>query len=165
MITITKVNSVTSSVGRSAHLTKRISGQLNPVNKSSTLHRLCESNYQLLIRLIPELHQLKCSAVALATTKPPLHLSLIDKTAHTVTLELNHLFEASATTSFEPALKLRIYLDVQSAEVLSAHNHPDIAQTWKTTQSSRAVMDYKWSLNYFLEKWLYHCLDVGYQFK
>ncbi|NTV79110.1 MAG: DUF1249 domain-containing protein, partial [Clostridiales bacterium] len=28
-----------------------------------------------------------------------------------------------------------------------------------------AIMDYKWRLNYFLSKWLDHCLQADYQFQ
>ena len=57
------------------------------------------------------------------------------------------------------------YLDAESAEVLADHNRPHIAHALKRTERVEEIMDYKWSLNYFLEKWLNHCLRLGYRFE
>ena len=138
---------------------------LNPVNKSFCLHTLCESNYYKLLRLIPDLPQIGESAIASPAGKPTLHFRLIDKTPYTLTLELTHCFEDQTDAFFEPAVRIRAYLDAKTAEVLADHNRPHIEHAFRQTERADKIMDYKWTLNYFLEKWLNHCLQLGYCFE
>jgi uncharacterized protein len=138
---------------------------LNPVNKSFCLHTLCESNYYKLLRLIPDLPQIGESAMASPAGKPTLHFRLIEKTPYTLTLELTHCFEEQMDAFVEPAVRIRAYLDAETAEVLADHNRPHIAHAFRQTERCDKIMDYKWTLNYFLEKWLNHCLQLGYCFE
>lgn len=138
---------------------------LNPVNKSFCLHTLCESNYYKLLRLIPGLHRIGESAIASPAGKPTLHFRMIDKTPYTLTLELTHCFGDRMDAFVEPAVKIRAYLDAETAEVLADHNRPQIEHAFKQTERADEIMDYKWTLNYFLEKWLNHCLQLGYRFE
>lgn len=138
---------------------------LNPVNKSFCLYRLCESNYYKLVRLIPDLLQLDHSAIASAAGKPELHIRLVDRSPYTLTLELSHCFQENSKSLFEPAVKIRAYLDAKSVEVLADHNRPHLAQGAQPSMQADQIMDYKWSLNYFLDKWLNHCLRLGYRFE
>lgn len=137
---------------------------LNPVNKSYCLQTICESNYHKLLRLVPNLPSVNQLAVAYVDGKPSLYLNMIEKNPYTLTLELSHYFRENRESSFEPALKIRVYLDTQSVEVLCDHSRPFIRNAFHKNSSARDVLDYKWSLNYFLEKWLDHCLRYGYRF-
>jgi len=140
---------------------------LKPINKPCCLHSMCETNYFKLFRLAPNLLYIKDSAVAYANGKPALHLKVIDKTAYTLTLELSHCFEHDTESFFEPAVKIRAYLDAKTAEVLRDHVRSPAVYVLRKYSPSHAndLMDYKWSLNYFLEKWLNHCLQSDYQFE
>jgi len=137
---------------------------VNPVNKSICLEQVCASNYLKLFRLIPELTSVVDSAIGLAPHHAALHISIIEKTPYTITVELSHCFSGDLKALFAPAVKIRIYQDAQLAEVLSDHIRGEVAQVFKDAGHSREIMNYKWRLNYFLQKWLDHCLNKGYLF-
>ena len=136
----------------------------DPVNKSYWLASLCESNYLKLARLIPDLDLIPPSASAQVDGKPSLLLKLIERSPYTLTLELSHCFAWGFETLLEPAVILRVYLDARVVEVLSDHARPFVRDAIKDGITPRGVMDYKWSLNYFLSQWLDHCLESHYSF-
>ena len=136
----------------------------NPIYKSWCLEQLCESNYQKLLKLIPGLLTFKETAIGFAPNNTSLHVAVIESTPYTMTVELNHCFNKNSDEFLEPAVKIRIYLDAQLAEVLSDHVRASVAQIFKDPGPSREIMNYKWRLNYFLQKWLDHCLKKDYQF-
>lgn len=140
-------------------------GALNPVNKSFCLEKLCESNFYKLMRLAPNLSQIDEQAVAQAQGKPSLHLRMIDRAPYTLTVELSHYFAEASEILGEPALRIRIYLDTRSAEVLCDEARPPACRAKTHMGNAIQLMNYKWTLNYFLEKWLNHCLRAGYRFK
>jgi uncharacterized protein len=137
---------------------------VNPVNKSLCLEQICESNYHKLLKLIPDLLTFKDKAVGLAPNNTTLHITVIESTPYTMTVQLSHCFIKNLDEFIEPAVKIRIYLDAQLAEVLSDHVRDSVAQVFKNQGLSREIMNYKWRLNYFLQKWLDHCLKKDYQF-
>ncbi len=140
-------------------------GTINPVNKSLCLEKLCETNYQKLFRLIPDLLSIEENAVGYAAGKPDLYMDVVDKTPYTLTLQLTHCFSQKPDEFFEPAVKIRIYLDARLAEVVRDHTKSDVSRTINRLKKIAEIMDYKWSLNYFLEKWLDHCLHNDYHFE
>ncbi len=137
---------------------------VNPVNKSFCLEQICASNYQKLFKLIPNLLSVQDRATGLAALHAALHLKVIDKTPYTMTVELSHCFNVNWDEYLEPAVIIRIYLDAQLAEVLSDHARLSVSRVFQNPGLSTDIMDYKWRLNYFLQKWLDHCLKKNYQF-
>ncbi|MDO9104535.1 MAG: DUF1249 domain-containing protein [Methylovulum sp.] len=137
---------------------------INPVNKSFCLEQICESNYQKLFKLIPDLLDIQETAVGLAAQHTTLHLKVIEQTPYTMTVELSHCFNKNLGGLLEPAVVIRIYLDAQLAEVLSDHARLSVSRVFQDPGLSREIMNYKWRLNYFLQKWLDHCLKKNYQF-
>lgn len=140
-------------------------GLLNPVNKSLCLEQLCEANYLKLLRLIPGLCSVKERAVGIAEQKSALSIRILERNPYTLTIELNHHFKHAPDPATEPALQIRVYLDAKSAEVLCDYIRPTVNKAIKQPCSDTAVMDYKWRLNYFLSKWLDHCLQAEYRFQ
>lgn len=140
-------------------------GTISPVNKSLLLEKLCEANYKKLFRLIPDLLSIQENAVGYSTGKPDLYMEVVEKTAYTLTLQLTHCFSNNLDKSLEPAIKVRIYLDAQVAEVIRDHTQSDVSRAISRLEKMHEITDYKWSLNYFLEKWLNHCLHTDYQFE
>lgn len=139
--------------------------QLSPTNKSYWLSQLCESNYAKLLDLIPELHGLPATAMASADGKPALHIKLLERCPYTLSLELTHSFSGGFDALFEPALKLRVYLDARAVEVLSDQDRPFVLDALQDDATPKRIMDYKWTLNYFLSRWLDHCLINRYRFE
>ncbi|MFA5984681.1 MAG: DUF1249 domain-containing protein [Methylococcaceae bacterium] len=138
--------------------------QVNPVNKSLCLEQICASNYQKLFKLIPNLLLFKQQAVGYALNKSELYLEVIEYTPYTLTVELSHCFRKNLVEFMAPAVRIRIYLDVQLAEVLRDHERADVSQVYKNPGLTKEIVNYKWRLNYFLQKWLDHCLKHDYQF-
>jgi uncharacterized protein YqiB (DUF1249 family) len=137
---------------------------VNPVNKSICLEQVCESNYQKLFKLIPDLMAFQETAIGLAPHHTTLHLEIIERTPYTMTVELSHCFNRDREKFLAPAVKIRVYLDAQLAEVLSDHARAGVTQVFKDPGLSLEIMNYKWRLNYFLQKWLDHCLKKDYLF-
>lgn len=107
----------------------------------------------------------KETAIGLAPHHTTLYLEIIERTPYTMTVELSHCFINKNRDEFlAPAVKIRVYLDAQLAEVLSDHARAGVAQVFKDPGLSREIMNYKWRLNYFLQKWLDHCLKNDYLF-
>lgn len=137
---------------------------LNPVNKSYCLYQICESNYHRLFKLVPHLLTIDGKATACVSGKPSLYIRIIERTPYTITIELSHFFKQRTEALCEPGVKLRAYLDAKSVEVMG-----DRHRLWTRSDCSKPkihseIMQYKWTLNYFLEKWLTHCLQLGYRF-
>jgi uncharacterized protein YqiB (DUF1249 family) len=137
---------------------------VNPINKSICLEQVCESNYRKLFKLIPDLMTFQATAIGLAHFHTVLHLEIIERTPYTLTLELSHCFKGNKDNYLAPAVKIRVYLDAQLAEVLSDHARAGVAEVFKDPGLSIEIMNYKWRLNYFLQKWLDHCLKNDYLF-
>jgi len=138
---------------------------VHPVNTSECLQTLCESNFQKLFCLIPDLCSFKSQATGKTSNKPSLHLKIIERSKHTLTVELTHSFSKDFEYFMEPAVKIRIYLDANLAEVLKDHARPMVSTVYKDPAQSVEIMNYKWRLNYFLKKWLDHCLLTEYKFR
>ncbi len=137
---------------------------VQPVNTSWCLEKLCESNYQKLLQLIPELKQLQSDAYGLSENRPGLHLKLIEKSPYTLSFKLSHCFGDKLDTFMLPDVVIRVYFDAQLAEVLSDHARHPVFKVHKSARESVAIMHYKWRLNVFLDKWLDHCLKDQYHF-
>ncbi|GAB6141029.1 hypothetical protein JCM14076_17580 [Methylosoma difficile] len=136
---------------------------LNPVNTSLCLEQVCTSNYQKLLKLIPNLSAFKHAAVGVSRQDAHLYVTVLERSIYTMTIELSHNTVGKAGQTLQPAVKIRLYLDAQLAEVLSDHVRPEVSQVFQNPSLSREIMFYKWRLNYFLQKWLDHCLLKGYQ--
>lgn len=132
--------------------------------KSFCLAKVCEANFERLLRLIPNLPDLAECSVARADGKPSLHLQLLKHSRYTLTLELSHRFSKEFDSLVEPAVIIRVYLDARAAEMLSDHARPGVHEALSRGRQAREVLDYKWSLNYFLSQWLDHCLANEYRF-
>ncbi len=136
-----------------------------PVNKSFCLQNICETNYKKIFYLVPNLRNIEESAQGFANGKPVLHVQILEQTAYTKTIQLSHYFENEAKPALlEPAVKIRLYFDVCIAEVLRDYKRMEVSSAIVDISRSKDIMDYKWRLNYFLEKWLDHCLKTEYSF-
>lgn len=132
---------------------------LNPVNKPYLLSEICESNFHALGRLAPGFSQISGSSIAFVSGNPVLYLKLLNRSPYTLTLEMTHCFGGTEPPQFEPAIRLQVYLDARSVEVL----YPTLPQG-NAPHSPEQILDYKWNKNYFLQKWLKHCIASGYRF-
>ena len=122
---------------------------VRPLNKSFCLQMLCEENYVRLLRLIPKIDLGDFTSTAIQTdviaTGPFTYTAYIQPTGS----------QSESTTS---RFKCRIYLDTKSVEVISIDAYSMINQA--QTTSPKDVLNNKWSLNYFFEKWLSFQLNL-----
>jgi uncharacterized protein YqiB (DUF1249 family) len=138
---------------------------VHPVNTSLCLEKLCESNFQKLFSLIPNLCSFNHQAVGKVGNKPRLYLHITERTKHTLTVELSHRMTENLGEFMSPSIKIRIYLDANLVEVLRDYVRPRVSRVYKDPSQSVEIMNYKWRLNYFLQKWLDYCLHTRYQFQ
>lgn len=134
-----------------------------PRNRSYWLAKLCEANYERLTLLVPDLEDIRSAVKASVQGKPALHIRLLERSPYTLTLELTHAFNRAMGELCEPAVRVRVYLDVRSVEVLSDHCRPEVRDALRDEATPQTVLDYKWSLNYFLSRWLDHCVKARYR--
>jgi len=139
--------------------------KINPLNKSICLQHVCETNYRKIFCLIPNLRNIADSAQGLSHGKPELHVQILEQTPYTKTIQLSYYFKHEAEVLLEPAVKIRLYFDVCIAEVLRDYKRMEVTNVIQDIGRSKDIMDYKWKLNYFLEKWLDHCLKTDYIFR
>ncbi|WP_369667707.1 DUF1249 domain-containing protein [Thioalkalicoccus limnaeus] len=122
---------------------------------------LCEENYEVLLRILPDLKGLTGSRVASATDGLHLHLDVLDQAPYTTLLRLTHYFPARhVDVQPEPDAYLRVYHDAQQVEVLSLHSG---ARAILSAGRCSALQD-KWRANLFLAKWLRYCRQQRYVF-
>lgn len=136
----------------------------SPIEKSLWLHKVCEANFARLNQLIPGLELVGDRLTAEVPGKPALHLRLIERSPFTLVLELTHDFTGGYAMLAEPAVRLRVCLDARTVEMLSDTARPGVHDVLRGAPEPEAVLDYKWSLNYFLARWLEHCLTGRYRF-
>jgi uncharacterized protein YqiB (DUF1249 family) len=137
---------------------------INPVNKPYLLEQVYASNYRKLLKLIPHLFEYKENAIGQTANHSALHLEVIERSPYTMTVELTHRFNKNLGELLEPAVRIRLYLDAKLAEVISDHARSAVSLVFKDPGRSYEIMNYKWRLNYFLQKWLDHCLNKNYLF-
>lgn len=128
------------------------------------LHRLHEVNYQLVMRLIPDMLNMGDAAVSRVREGDDLHLRIIERSPYTTALSLTHHFQAGSIRLPVPDLWLRVYHDVSVAEAIAQldGNSPAHARAYDWHEGLDA--DIKRKLNAFTEKWLRRCLQQGHGF-
>lgn len=143
---------------------RSVSGIFAPVEKSLWLHWICETNYQRLLHLVRSFEDMEAMVMANArdSSKPPLRLSVVERSPFTLEIELSHDFESVQAASFEPKARLRVCLDAKTVEMLSDQDRPEPVRKLGFDAPALRVLDYKWSLNYFLMRWLEHFVAEDY---
>lgn len=141
--------------------------RFRPRNTSYWLAQICESNFRKLTRLIPDLAGMDGDTIAICTFgKPSLQLTVVERSRYTVTVDLSYRFGDQQRHTSEPRFRIRIYLDGKCAEALN-HQRPEepIRHGTGAAASCLQILEEKWALNYFLERWLDHCLNSQYRFE
>ena len=130
---------------------------VNPVNKSYCLEQICESNYEKLLTLFPEIRLLNDTHIGHSKVISGIHITLLSVSPFTTTIELNHRLLISNSKLLSPSIAVRLYLDIQLAEVLNDNDRENVHKIYKDKRQSTEILQYKWELNYFLHKWLDYC--------
>lgn len=140
--------------------------KFRPGNRWFWLAQLFESNYRKLSELIPDLTRLRGNAIAFSYGKPALQLTLVERSRYTLTLDLNYCFDSDHRRSAEPRFRIRVYLDGKCAEALHPGNQYSASDTaGPHVGHGSEILEAKWTSNYFLDRWLNHCLNNQYRFE
>ncbi len=132
----------------------------------ASLMELQDSSFRRLLRLAPQLRQMRGSFTSRVAGALDLHLSVIEKFKYTTTILLTYEFAGGAGALAEPNVTIRLYHDARLAEVISdARRHRS-----RTTHhchrrgGSPSELERKWEQSRFLQKWLGYCLRQGHLF-
>ncbi len=126
------------------------------------LMSLYESNYFCLQQLVPELERLDGYYRSRVAGACDLHVEIIDRSRHTVTLSLSYFFYESERRIAEPDMKVRAYLDGQLAEAMSLRDDCRHAELGRPLGMHRRELDARWRRNIVLSKWLEYLKDQGH---
>lgn len=140
-------------------------GLFAPLEKALWLHRLCESNFVRLQRLLPDLAtsgQSHFVAWSKNPDRPALRAEIVERSVFTVDLELSHDFGTRYPRQAEPRARIRVSLDAKTAEMLSDQDRPQSHTFLGRHAPPSGILDYKWDLNYFLMRWLVHFESAEY---
>jgi len=131
----------------------------------SSLMDIFESNFIRLRKLIPDLDILDC-AVSSRPLSVDLRLTVLERGPYTTTIALTYNFAEGNDLVAEPDLIIRIYHDARLAEVMSYQRRGYQLENdtpW-TPAAQGFVLERKWRINRFLQKWLGYCLHQGHCF-
>ena len=126
------------------------------------LMSLYESNYLRMMQLIPELERLDGYYKSSVAGDCSLHVEILERSRHTVTLSLSYFFFEDGQRIADPDMKVRVYLDGKLAEAMSLsndHRHAELRRLWC---AHRRELDARWRRNIVLNKWLDYLFERGH---
>lgn len=127
------------------------------------LMAIYEQNYIYINELLGNLEALPKQWVSRLPTHLPLRFKVLERFRYTTTLSLTYLFRESGVPHTDPDIIVRLYHDAGVAEALGFGESPQECGAM-TQPVDGWVLERKWQLNRFLEKWLEYCLACGHRF-
>jgi hypothetical protein len=130
----------------------------------ASLQDLQECSYRRLLRLAPGLRELQGTRVSRVSGALDLHLAVLERCRYTTTLNLTYYLAVGEVCERAPDLTARVYHDARVAEVLSlSRRHPPHAAPCRR-RAEPTLLEAKWELHRFLQRWLGYCLHQGHRF-
>ena len=125
------------------------------------LMALCEENYRVLGRLIPDMPNLTGHMRSGLPQGMDLHLEILEQTPYTTLLHLTYYFPHGRGAVPDPDATLRAYHDAGQVEIL------DLRQTALplVRRPHCPTLEQKWKTSLFLSKWLVFSATQGHMFK
>lgn len=131
----------------------------------TALMDLYERNYVRLLKLIPDLEGIEDTTVSQVGGSPDLHLQVLERSRFTTTLYLTYFFAVEDGGAIaDPGLQVRIYHDAKLVEAMASRYRPGIGAMPPGCIAKLPILDWKWEINLFLDKWLTYCLAQGHRF-
>ncbi len=128
------------------------------------LMELYELNYIQLRQLVPDLDAVQASSLSLVDGALDLHLTVVERSKYTTTLNLTYQFTDPQGSFPAPDVVIRMYHDAQLAEVISRGRRRGRRDADYDRFRHRYSIQTKWQVNRFLHKWLGYCLRSGHAF-
>ncbi len=122
---------------------------------------LCEENYRVLMRLVPQLHDLNGYLRSELPRGTDLHLEILEQTPYTTLLHLTYYFPHETGMAPDPDTTLRAYHDAAQVEVQDLRQ----AALPLARGPHYPTLEQKWKANLFLSKWLAFCVVQGHRFE
>lgn len=133
---------------------------LNARPSLGELQALCEENYRLLERLIPEMQDIYGYHRSEPYMGLDLHLEVLEQTPYTTLLHLTYYFgHEHGVVRPDPDTTIRAYHDAGQVEVI------DLEQMALPLPRGPHFpnLQQKWRVNLFLSKWLNFCVTQGHR--
>lgn len=124
----------------------------------------CDTNYLRLLRLFPDFDSRESRTIALGGEgKRTLEMRVQERTRYTTLLDVTeHIVGADDSKWFSsPLLKVRLYHDARSAEVVSFAGARKPFPKCDYPNPRMHQRDEKAQWNHFLGEWLAHCFEHG----
>ena len=132
-------------------------------NLADLIH-LYESNYVRLMRLAPELAQIRSTVVSRVAGAQDLHLSVTESFKYTTSLRLTYSFNDDDGIALEPDARICVYHDVRAVELVSHCRRRRSRKVNPWRRGRMPELERRWEMNWFLRKWLRFCTHQGHLF-
>lgn len=121
----------------------------------------CDANYLRLMKLFPKLKEEDLSAFAISVGQHPYHVrfEVLERGPYTTLIELRQ--QPETVWSMQPHLKVRMYHDARSAEVVEFLGARHFRPTYVYPNRQMHLPDEKAQVNRFLSEFLAMCLSHG----
>lgn len=130
------------------------------------LMAIYEQNYRLIRELLGKQEIVGDERISRCPGHLPLRLRVLERFRYTTTYSLTYLFRESGVPRTDPDIVIRVYRDAAMAEVMGFGDEESVIGGMPSQPQSVDgwVLERKWHLNRFLEKWLEYCLNCGHSF-
>lgn len=125
---------------------------------------LYESNYVRLMRLAPELTQIRNTVVSRVAGAQDLYLTVDESFKYTTSLRLSYAFRDDDDTALEPNARICVYHDVRAVELVSHYRRRRSTKVNPWMRGRMPEVERRWKMNWFLRKWLRFCTHQGHLF-
>ena len=120
----------------------------------------CDANYLRLKKLFPAMREAEETVFALsAPNGPRVRIQVLERSPYTSLLRL--VQEQDDAWSADPSMKVRLYHDARSAEVVEFQNERRFEAVYDYPNRQMRQKDEKAQINRFLGEYLAHCLRHG----
>ena len=126
------------------------------------LQAICDANYARLCRLMPDMVSQDERCIRLQApdgVAQQLLMQVLERCPYTTTLRLSH--ERPHAWLPPPSMEVRLYHDVNMAEVVAAYNRRQFRGVYPYPNEQMLQPDEKHQLNHFLGEWLGYCQRHG----
>jgi uncharacterized protein YqiB (DUF1249 family) len=138
--------------------------ELLTTHNFANLMELYERNFRHLQALAPGLHRMPDRFVSHGPGGLSLHLEVQERHKYTTVLNLTHYFERDERSHAVPDVQIRVYHDARQAEVTRCCGREGFLSELGGLPDGVSVLQRKWTLNVFLDRWLEYCVEQGYEF-
>ncbi|MFQ5469536.1 MAG: DUF1249 domain-containing protein [Gammaproteobacteria bacterium] len=125
---------------------------------------LYETNYQRLMRFIPDLTLLQKNTCLSVNGNAELVLEVLDRSKYTTTISIKHVINTEDQIVDDMVICVRVYHDVKLVECIAYQNETRFFPFYTYPNKKMRQPFEKRQVNLFFGEWLQLCLTHGYRF-